>query len=142
MKQPNLTVSTYDDVAAEYYDPVRHPTCANFAELSNSFLVPRLRRYVSAVSRILEVGAGRSTAAPVLRERGVPVTQLTLLDRSAPMLEYSRTWEMAGAHLLLGDACRTTLPAESFGLIVSAFGDSYNCLGFWHEVALLSNGAA
>jgi|SRR5580704_3013808 SAM-dependent methyltransferase len=137
INKPNLPVSTYEDVAVEYYDPVRHPTCANFSELSNAFLHPRIRKYAAAGGNILEVGAGRSTAAPILQERGVPVTRLTLLDQSARMLAYSSDWEDKGARLLLGDACRTQLPERSFRLIVSALGDPYNCPAFWREVARL-----
>ena len=46
--------STYDDIAAEYYDAVRHPTCANFFELSAAFLVPRIQKYAPAAKAILE----------------------------------------------------------------------------------------
>ena len=137
MNKPDLRVSTYEDVAAEYYDPVRHPTCANFSELSNAFLHPRICKYAAAGANIIEVGAGRSTVAPILRTHNVPVTSLTLLDQSARMLAYSRDWADKGARLIVGDACRTQLPERSFRLIVSALGDPYNCPAFWREVACL-----
>jgi SAM-dependent methyltransferase len=135
--RPNLRISTYDDVASDYYDPIRHPTCANFAELSNAFLVPRIHRYAAVDMNILEVGAGRSTVAPALHKQGLPLTQLNLLDQSDRMLAHSQEWERSGARLLIGNACRTELPAEHFKLIVSALGDPYNCPTFWREVARL-----
>jgi ubiquinone/menaquinone biosynthesis C-methylase UbiE len=137
MNKPDLPVATYEEVAAEYYDPVRHPTCANFSELSTAFLHPRIRKYAAAGGNILEVGAGRSTVAPILPEQGVLLTRLTLLDQSARMLAYSRDWEQKGARLLLGNACHTHLPEQSFRLVASALGDPYNCSAFWREVARL-----
>lgn len=137
MTAADLTVSTYEDVAAEYYNPVRHPTCANFSDLSNAYLRPRLRKYASAGANILEVGSGRSTVASTLQEKGLPITRLTLLDQSPRMLAYSRGWGGKGARLIVGDACRTPLPGQSFRLIVSALGDPYNCPAFWREVARL-----
>jgi SAM-dependent methyltransferase len=134
---PDRSLSTYEDVAAEYYDPLRHPTCANFSELSNVFLVPRIRKYASASTRILEVGAGRSIVAPTQRAHGLSVAGLTLLDQSAGMLEHSREWAGCGARLLVGDACRTELPQADFSMIVSALGDPYNDPAFWREVARL-----
>jgi SAM-dependent methyltransferase len=132
-----VSTSTYDSVAGEYYDPVRHPTCANFSELSNAYLISRIEKYVSGHENILEVGAGRSTVAPVLERQGLPFERLTLLDQSAGMLEYSRQWVLRGARPVIGDARRTNLPAAGFGLIVSALGDPYNCVAFWKEVARL-----
>jgi ubiquinone/menaquinone biosynthesis C-methylase UbiE len=137
MNKPDLSISTYEGVAPEYYDPVRHPTCANFSELSNAYLHPRLHKHASAGANILEVGAGRSTVASILQEGRLPVTRLTLLDQSARMLAYSRDWADKGARLIVGDACRTQLPERSFRLIVSALGDPYNCPAFWREVARL-----
>jgi SAM-dependent methyltransferase len=133
MSKPDLSISTYDDVATEYYDPQRHPTCANFSELSDVFLGERIWKY-SAAASTLEVGAGRSTVAPVLEREKLPLEQLTLLDQSPGMLEHSREWATRGPRLLLGDACRTGLPSANFRLIVSALGDPYNCPAFWREV--------
>jgi SAM-dependent methyltransferase len=138
MIRPNSRASSYDDLAAEYYDPVRHPTCANFSELSDVFLVPRIEGYEPAgTAAILEVGVGRSTVAPVLQRRGLSLERLTLLDQSPGMLEHASKWGPVGARLLVKNACQTELPRGSFGLIVSALGDPYNCPAFWQEVARL-----
>ncbi|MGO8846816.1 MAG: class I SAM-dependent methyltransferase [Methylocella sp.] len=137
VKTPDLRISSYDDVAAEYYDLRRHPTCANFSQLSSAFLVPRILGHELRGANILEVGAGRSTVAPIMQERGLPMPRLTLLDQSSQMLAHSQEWERKGARLLVGNAWRTELPAASFELVVAALGDPYNCVIFWHEVARL-----
>jgi SAM-dependent methyltransferase len=129
--------STYDDVAAEYYDAVSHPTCANFFELSAAFLVPRIQKYALAAKAILEVGTGRSSVAPILAEKKLPLSHVTLLDQSPRMLEHSRGWERRGARLLVADAASTGLPRSSFGLIVSSLGDPYNDANFWQEMSRL-----
>ena len=135
------TLSTYDDVANEYYDAVRHPTCANFSELSAVFLGPRIQKYASAAIAILEVGAGRSIVAPFIAASGMPLSRVTLLDQSRHMLEYSTEWAWRGANLLVADAATSGLLSESFQLIVSALGDPYNEGSFWQEVSrLLSSG--
>jgi SAM-dependent methyltransferase len=128
---------TYDDIAAEYYDPIRHPTCANFFELSAAFLVPRIQKYAPAARAILEVGTGRSIVAPTMAAKELPLSHVTLLDQSPRMLEYSRDWERRGARFLVADAASTGLPPASFQLIVSSLGDPYNDATFWQEMSRL-----
>jgi SAM-dependent methyltransferase len=129
--------STYDDVAAEYYDAVRHPTCANFSELSATFLVPRIDKYAPASTAILEIGTGRSIVAPTMAAKKLPLSQVTLLDQSPRMLKHSLDWERRGARLLVANADNTGLPPASFQLIVSSLGDPYNDANFWQEVSRL-----
>jgi SAM-dependent methyltransferase len=136
----NTTVtalSTYDDIAAEYYDSVRHPTCANFCELSAAFLIPRIQKYAPAAKAILEVGSGRSIVAPVMAAKELPLSHVTLLDQSPRMLEHARDWERRGARLLVGDAASTGLQPGSFQLIVSSLGDPYNSANLWREMSRL-----
>jgi SAM-dependent methyltransferase len=135
-KHPTPIV-TYDAVADEYYDAVRHPTCANFSELSSRFLVTFIRRYAGPATEVLEIGAGCSTAAPVLAQAGISLSRLTLLDKSPAMLDYSREWADQGAHLIVGDALNPALPTGNFGLIVASLGDPYNCRRFWISAAAL-----
>ena len=130
-------LSTYDDIASEYYDAVRHPTCANFFELSAAFLVPRIQKYAPAAKAILEVGTGRSTVAPAMAAKELPLSHVTLLDQSPRMLAHSRDWERRGARLLVADAASTGLPPASFQLIVSSLGDPYNDAKFWQEISRL-----
>lgn len=126
-------VSTYDEVAAEYYDSSRHPTCANFWELSNAFLVPRIQRLASA-PRILEVGCGRSIAAAALAEGTHALNALTLIDQSPRMLAHSLDWKTRGAQLKIADAQATGLNSNNYQLLVSSLGDPYNGQPFWNEV--------
>lgn len=130
-------VSSYEDMAAEYYDPRRHPTCGNFADLSQQILVSRIQKHVQAASNTLEVGAGRSVVAPVMVTEGLPLANLTLLDLSPRMLKHSRKWTSHGTHFIVGDACNTGLPTAKFQLIVSSLGDPYNYPTFWQEITRL-----
>lgn len=137
MNQLAEIVSSYEDISAEYYNPVRHPTCANFADLSQQILVPRIQKHAQVGSNTLEVGAGRSVVAPVMVSEGLPLANLTLLDLSPRMLEHSRKWTPHGTHFIVGDACNTGLPTAKFQLIVSSLGDPYNYPIFWQEIRRL-----
>src|SRR5258708_30591604 len=83
-------IATYDAVAAEYYDQVRHPTCANFSELCNKFLNPRISKYATEPIDILEIGAGRSTLSPILSAAGLPVAGLSFTENSHSMQQHYR----------------------------------------------------
>jgi SAM-dependent methyltransferase len=134
IRRQALDLTTYDEVASEYYDSARHPTCANFGELSERFIAPRLTTWLAPPFRILEVGAGRSIVAPRLAKTGGSLQNLTLLDHSPAMLAHSRQWAQFGATLMVADARATGLPPASFDLIVAALGDPYNDATFWAEV--------
>jgi SAM-dependent methyltransferase len=137
MNMNATAIASYDDIAAEYYDALRHPTCANFLELSAIFLVHRIEKYAPAAGAVLEVGTGRSIVAPAMAAQQLPLARLTLLDRSGAMLAHSREWERSGARLLVADAASTGLPAAGFALIVASLGDPYNGAGFWREISRL-----
>ncbi|SRR6266568_4415874 len=130
-------LQSYDCVAAEYYDAHRHPTCANFAELSQRFLAPRIRELLGPHIRIAEIGAGRSITAPILAKALLPLDRLVLLDRSSVMLSYSVQWACRGTKLLIADARATALSDSTFDVVVSALGDPYNTPPFWRETARL-----
>lgn len=132
----------YDLVAAEYYDPQRHPTCANFGELSARFVGARLLQVASPDARIVEVGAGRSIVAPLLAAAGRRLESLTLLDESATMLAYSAEWKGRGVKMLVADACATSLPSGGYELVVAALCDPYNRPAFWQEAARLLAGGS
>jgi SAM-dependent methyltransferase len=132
MVSPDRTA--YDVVATEYYDPVRHPTCHNFGELSERFLLRRIEVLASREGWTLEIGAGRSVVAPVLRARGIGLDRLILLDRSRAMLEHSRRWQSLGAKLLVADAAATAISDAVISLVVAGLGDPYNDERLWKEV--------
>jgi ubiquinone/menaquinone biosynthesis C-methylase UbiE len=123
----------YDDVAAEYYDSIRHPTCANFREASDQLLHEWLREYPLNGRWICEVGPGRSTVAELLLKCDVPLDRLVLVDSSRTMLTYSSAWFHRGSHLVLGDSNALPLGANTFDLVVSSLGDPYNTANFWRE---------
>jgi SAM-dependent methyltransferase len=134
MPREPLNLVDYEEVADEYYDASRHPTCANFAELSTRFLSDRLGSRLSRYSNILEVGCGRSTIAGLLTSTGTSVEKLTLLDSSPRMLSYSAPWRDRGATLVVADARATKLRGGDYDLIVASLGDPYNGQPFWTEV--------
>lgn len=129
-----LSIGNYETIASEYYDPVLHPTCANFREASSGVIYPCLKKYVSPTSTLCEVGAGMSLAAEWLVVEGCSLDRLTLIDSSPTMLEYSRKWLEYRVCLKLGDAHNMPLPSESIDVLVSSLGDPYNTSDFWGEV--------
>lgn len=127
--------NSYSAIASEYYDAVRHPTCANFAELSEQFLAPRLRKLLLTTGmKVLEVGAGRSSVAPIMAATESRLDNLLLLDNSSEMLEHSKLWKTHGVRFVIRDALNTELEEHSFDLIASSLGDPYNCQQFWSEM--------
>ena len=82
-------MAAYDRLADEYYDGDQHPTCRNFRQASEVFLRELdLRAIVRG--RVLELGAGDSLVAKLLREELIDPDQLVLTDASARMLSHSR----------------------------------------------------
>jgi SAM-dependent methyltransferase len=102
--------------------------------LSVRFLARRILQAVRLNSRILEVGAGRSTTAPVLAQAGRGLSSLTLLDKSAAMLEHSAEWRERGVGTIIADARSTSLPSGNYDLVVASLCDPFNQMAFWREV--------
>jgi SAM-dependent methyltransferase len=134
-------ITNYDQIAHEYYNSSRHPTCANFDMLSRRFLEPKIFGLSDAVKKTIDVGAGRSVLASVLARVRSRLDDCVLLDSSPGMLEYSREWEKLGASLMIADITNTGLPQSEFQLLVASLGDPYNTEDFWAEAhRLLSDG--
>ncbi|MGC5844080.1 class I SAM-dependent methyltransferase [Mesorhizobium abyssinicae] len=127
--------ASYDEIASEYYDPRRHPTCASLRELSAAYLTPRIELASGAAKRLVEVGVGQSLLAPSWRAAGGDLGYVTLLDNSPSMLAYSADWQRLGTRLVLADAAATGLPAASVDVLISSLGDPYNSPLFWQEVS-------
>lgn len=134
--QVSGSVAPYDDIALEYYDHSRHPTCRDLRELSVRFLVPHLRTSLPADGSLVEVGPGHSILAPEAAAEGA-LSRVILVDNSPRMLSYSDRWIASGARLVVASAEATGLKTGTVSLIVSSLGDPYNRLGFWREVARL-----
>lgn len=125
---------TYEDLASEYYDEDRHPTCANFREGSSRLLCDWLRTHRVEQAWLGEVGPGKSVVAELLAADDVPLGRLVLIDSSPSMLAYSKGRVSRGVRLLIGDATALPLVSESVDLLVSSLGDSYNVGALWREV--------
>lgn len=124
---------SYADLAAEYYDRIRHPTCANFREASAVFLTEELPAF-STDGLVAEIGAGQSLVAELLPGL-VGQRRLMLIDLSYEMLAHSKIWLSAGALGTIADAHQLPVRDDSFELVVVALGDPYNDQEFWYEVA-------
>ena len=120
----------YDALADEYYDPIRHPTCAAFRDAS-IHLLRRAFGALGGVGEILDVGCGRSVLCEL--HEAVRCEHITALDDSAKMLEHSRACFGDRGSLVHASAVETGLKSESFDVVVASAGDPYNVPAFWRE---------
>jgi hypothetical protein len=135
----NSDFDLYSDVAAEYYDAVAHPTCANFRTASRSLLAELEVFDNISGKKIIELGAGRSLTAEMLMERGCRLDQLLITDKFEEMLRHSEIFETFGAKLRVLDACSSNLEFERFDLIVAVLADPYNTPALWQNLLRLSS---
>ncbi|PTS75002.1 hypothetical protein DBR17_16310 [Sphingomonas sp. HMWF008] len=140
----DLAIAHYADIADEYYDEERHPTCASLRELSRAFLLQQVAAFSGKEQNLIEVGVGKSLLAPAWLARGGRAKDLVLVDSSPDMLAYSDKWRSAGARLELSDACSLPIQDGSVDILFASLGDPYNLPSFWREVArvLRSGGRA
>ena len=124
----------YETLAPEYYDPIRHPTCANFRYASKQIIKPWLEKF-SDYRPICEVGAGMSVAAELLLEAGESIADLFVTDSVQSMLDHSLRWKIARDHISVAQASKLPFPASSFSLCISSLGDPYNNETMWAELA-------
>jgi SAM-dependent methyltransferase len=125
--------SAFEALASEYYDPVRHPTCANFRAASRLFLVSWFQKAFDIPA--CEVGSGLSLLAEILVERDYPLRAVTLTDVSPKMLTHSLRFKSLGARLEIAAANELPFAGNSQATIISSLGDPYNDLEFWEEAA-------
>ncbi len=125
----------YEDLAREYYDSARHPTCQNFRAGSELYLKQTIEISRFDQCSVCELGAGSSLVAEILGPDWIKKNKLTLLDSSASMLAYSSAWAQFGAQLLIANAEDTALDSSSFDFIVSSLGDPYNTRALWFEIS-------
>jgi SAM-dependent methyltransferase len=136
MTNATADVGTYSELAAEYYDPSRHPTSANFREASRLVLKQWLSSACSDETWMCEVGAGRSLVAEELLHEGRVLARLLVVDSSCQMLSHSAMFnDHAIGGLLLANARRLPLTSHSLGALVTVLGDAYNDSSFWREVS-------
>src|SRR5260370_39454471 len=99
-----IALGTYEDVALEYYDAARHPTCANFREATRIGLRRRLRTGRTGNETYFEIGAGKSLLLEELIGQSLPLKNVSLIDSSPTMLKHSVHLQGNGARCLLGAA--------------------------------------
>lgn len=123
-------ISEYGELADEYYDPTRHPTCANFRKLSYLLIEKILSASPELFNKCLEIGAGRSVMAE-LRKNGLErLGHLTISDKSERMLRHSS--DLApyyDADLLLDIEDTPNIRRVCTGqydLVVASLSDPYN----------------
>jgi trans-aconitate methyltransferase len=126
------STASYDMVAEEYYDSVRHPTCANFRQLSARYLSKQLetRRLDGSLA---EVGCGRSLLAELIEGKR-SMDGVVLTDQSEAMLRYSDRYASMGASLLVSDARDIWRSLSNLALVVASLADPYNEPAFWKSV--------
>ena len=124
--------SAYEQLASEYYAQGCNRTCQAFRQ--GSEVIVRELVNISEYTSVVEVGAGRSFAAPLMEEAGKPLSDLLISDISSGMLEWSQEWSNKGAKLTVCPADTLPLRKRSVSLIISLLGDPYNTPSFWEEV--------
>jgi SAM-dependent methyltransferase len=124
--------ATYDVVAKEYYDPILHPTCADFRcaslhYLQGEFQAPML------LGRVADVGCGESLLARFLSEKN-----LVLIDESSEMLNRNRE----GYEKRQIDVISSEIGVSEFDRIYAILGDPFNFVSSWRNIrtALKSQG--
>jgi SAM-dependent methyltransferase len=126
--------SSYAQIAPEYYNAERHPTCANFRAASALF-VRRALRQLEMGRNVVDVGAGCSLAAELLIEMNRSMANLVLLDGSIEMLAHSVQFMGFGARGIVGDARRLPFGSATTSLVIVSLGDPFNTEMFWNETA-------
>lgn len=131
--------NTYSLVAEEYYDPILHPTCANFRELGLKGLaqtLPLIARSKSLTSmEILETGAGKSTVAEIFSLNNLIPNRLTIQDKHWEMLQHSQRWENQVRKMYLSDARDLGVPDSSYDCVFSFLLDPYDTENLWREIS-------
>ena len=131
--------SPYDQVADEYYDPDRHPTCANFRQLAHLFISDLRRDFIFEEKlrngRVLETGAAFSLAAEIMSRDFGNLSNLTIQDASEAMLAHSVRWQNSLKEIYVSDARQLRAGDASYDIIFSILADPYNDARLWTEIS-------
>lgn len=116
--------ASYEDVAAEYYDESRHPTCADFRQASRWYL-ERLFEQERPDGRLADVGCGLSLISEFTSDN------LVMVDESRAMLE------MNFHHLEKRKVNIVEMPFgnSEFDWIFAILADPYNEIAAWANIA-------
>lgn len=127
---------TYSELSYEYYDPVKHPTCADFRDASRKLLNDLIGAgVIQAEGSACEVGAGKSLVAEVLLDLKRVIEGLLITDVSFEMLSHSKQFGDYGASVLVADAHNLPFGDEAMDLVFAILADPYNVPKFWEESA-------
>jgi hypothetical protein len=116
--------ASYEDVAAEYYDERRHPTCADFREASRWYL-KRVFELERPNGRLADIGCGLSLISEFTSDN------LVLIDEARAMLE------MNSHHPEKRKVNIVEMPfgSSEFDWIFAILADPYNEIGAWANIA-------
>jgi len=131
------TRSTYEALAAEYYDSSRHPTCANFRQASLLVVTEFLESARHSPTGLwCDLGAGDSVLLEAMDRNPwrVDHRRIMLIDASQRMLLHTPRARLRGERLVLAQVDELPLPDRSVGLVIASLGDPYNLPSFWHEL--------
>jgi SAM-dependent methyltransferase len=132
-----LTIPTvrYEDLSFEYYDRVRHPTCADFRYASLRLISAYLAlARLGDSPRILEVGAGRSVFVELAPEFPRLLGRTIVTDHSQGMIRHTGLIG-SGISLVCADAEALPFIDSGFDLLIASLGDPYNTERFWCEAS-------
>jgi trans-aconitate methyltransferase len=118
---PNATA--YDKVALEYYDEIRHPTCADLREASRLFFA-RLFEKEDPSGRLADIGCGRSLVAEFKK------SELVLVDSSTQMLDQNN-FEIKRRVI---DVEFESFGESEFDWIFAVLADPYNSISSWNNI--------
>ena len=119
----------YSEVALEYYQAARHPTCANFAAIHDQ-LCQFFGHHAPAHGLVLEVGCGAGRLGRIR-----PSAETVLTDISEVMLELARRESPKG---VMCERMNAFCPHFQNGTVASIFGflgDAYNHPEFFRQAA-------
>ncbi|CDX25100.1 putative Methyltransferase type 11 [Mesorhizobium plurifarium] len=123
--------TSYHQVASEYYDSCKHPTCANFRSASKVAL-NRFLEVMHASNIVCEIGAGKSLYAECLPDWAQRKQKLFLNDSVPEMLSYSKRAFDEGAEAVIGDASKIQIATKA-DFVLCSLGDPYNGKKFWEN---------
>src|SRR5512133_3608498 len=115
-------IVSYEELAAEYYNPLRHPTCKNFRDASALYIASVMPK-LNLSEAVVEVGAGKSVVGQVFLQLGASLATLLISDQSLRMIWHSREFCSSGARLIVANALALPVASGAVSTVVSSLGD-------------------
>ena len=115
--------ASYEEVALEYYDELRHPTCADFREASRVYL-KRILELELPSGQLADIGCGQSLISEFISEN------LILVDESGAMLNLN----IAASEKRRINIIEASFGRAEFDWIYAVLADPYNEIGAWINI--------